>query len=192
MMPEKELGRDPVATQAPGLIAGFLYPLWLGIVFVLAGVGCAGAARVVTDMRTFLALCSAGWFGLCYVYYFMIQYRLTRVLEDEPGWWGSYTPAGIVWRQFVPIYGIYVLYQWTKEVGGYIEWRLGRSFHGGPLTFVGLLVGACLLGGRLRWEVAGQIIVFASFLFFYRALGVALLLPAPGERMPLRGTLGMV
>jgi hypothetical protein len=126
------------------------------------------------------------------VYYFMCIHRLIRVMGTQPDWWSEYTPAGVVWRTFVPFYGIYVLYQWTGDVESYTNWRLGISSRVGLLTFAGLMIGSIL---SLYQPVSGlgYLIEFASLLLLYKPIRRALLVPAPTASSAPRydGTLGL-
>lgn len=130
---------------------------------------------------------------LSYVYYFMCVHRIIRVLQREPGWSVDYTPAGAVWRQFIPFYGLVFNYRWTGDVADYTKWRLGtESWAGGR---AGLWAFLCLLLGFILSNFlfpVGLAIVFGGLFLLDVPLRRALNAPAPESGAPgYNGTLGL-
>ena len=168
-----------------------LHPVWPGLLLVV--VACSFDVLMKGSSRWLLLwqICWLVTVTITGVYGFMIQYRIAQVLEQEPGWWGSYTPFGIVWRQLIPIYGLFVVYRWTKEIGSYLEWRLGRPFRGGLWAFLTFLAGVLMQGESPLWSLVGGLLTFVSFLFLYGPMRVAFTGAAP-DRSLSRGTVGMV
>ena len=164
-----------------GLAGGYL--LFALLAYVLPAQGLpASAAAIVAAIAGLMS----------FVYYFMCVHRLIRVLRTQPDWWSEYTPAGVVWKQFIPLYGIYVLYQWTGDVESYTNWRLNRKSKVGLGAFLGLFVGFIAMNSQsAAW--LGFFLVFGSLALLYvpvwRALAVAAPDTSGGPRFD--GTLGL-
>lgn len=114
------------------------------------------------------------------------------MLRMEPDWWSEYTPAGVVWKQFVPLYGIYVLYQWTGDVESYTNWRLTRKSKAGLGAFLGLFIGFATMNSQSAvW--LGLFLVYGSLALLYVSVWRVLAVAAPdtsgGPRFD--GTLGL-
>ncbi len=154
-----------------------LLPVWLG--FVLASGGFVGVVVGIAALGAGSARGLYFLFGLpAFVYYFFVINRMIKVLEGEPGWSAEYTPAGVVWKQFIPLYGIFFLYQWTGDVERYINLRTGSSGRAGLLTFLGLFLGFML---RLVDGFLGLFVVFAAFYVLVIPLQKALSVAPPTE-----------
>jgi hypothetical protein len=119
------------------------------------------------------------------LYYFMIVYRLTKVMESQPQWWGSYSPIGVVLRLFVPLYNLWVLYYWTKEIGRYLDWRLNRSSDPGLKTFLGLVLMGIVSAFGDAGSIIGGIGMSAAFYFLYIPLRSML-----NRNPPIQSTFG--
>lgn len=154
-----------------------LLPVWVG--FVLASGGFLGVVFGVAVAGMGSARALGFLFGLpAFVYYFFLIHRMIKVLEDEPGWSAEYTAAGVVWRQFIPLYGIYFLYQWTGDVARYLQWRTGRHGQAGLFTFLGLLLGFLL---RFVDGFVGLIVIFAALYLLVIPLRRALATRPPDD-----------
>ncbi len=119
-----------------------------------------------------------------YVFYLMLLHRTTRVLEDQPYWWGRYSAWGIVWRQMIPVYNIYALWHWTRTAGEYIEWRLGQESKAGELAFWCVVPGLLLFFSDtipLAIAMMGMLLVLVGFELLYGPLQRALARAAPAE-----------
>lgn len=88
------------------------------------------------------------------IYWFMSVYRLHKILEEATGGRYPISPRRAVWTQLVPLYNIYWMFRWTREVADFVnhahgEEVLGRDRHGWMLlgaAFVGrLFTGSYLL-----------------------------------------------
>jgi hypothetical protein len=172
-----------------------LRPLWIGLLLASLELAFALYARfsVGNDLLVGLGTMFSGLSGVtAIVYYFMSVHRLIRVLRTQPDWWSEYTPAGVVWRQFIPFYGLYVLYQWTSDVESYVNWRLGITSKAGLMAFIGLLVG---FGFSDFHPVAwiGFFLMTGSLALLYHPVERALMVapPADGAAPRYDGTLGL-
>ena len=166
-----------------------LRPVWVGLALTVVGFFLFALLAQSADAETARGL--ATLFGLpALIYYFMIVHRIIRVLDTQPGWSGEYTPAAAVWKQFIPFYGLYFLYEWPGDVESYINWRLGRESRVGLWTFLGLITGFLL---RFFDSFVGLMVIMASLYILYVPLRKALATappmdaPAPGYN----GTLGL-
>ncbi|HKO19309.1 MAG TPA: hypothetical protein VJU82_10525 [Acidobacteriaceae bacterium] len=166
-----------------------LRPLWIGVVWVIAGFLLSALLVPYTDTNTargFVALFA----GPTYIYYFMIVHRVVRVLDSQPGWSVEYTPAAAVVKHFIPFYGFYFMYVWPRDVESYIKWRTGKETRVGLWAFLGLLIGLLL---RLADPYLGTLIMICSLYILYLPLRNALGttepvdMPSPG----FNGTLGL-
>lgn len=172
-----------------------LRPLWIG--FVLAAIDqllCIPAGWTTPEPGSLPELLQGlgALIGLLgFVYYFMCVHRLTRVLEKQPEWSSEYTPAGMVWRQFVPLYGLYVLYQWTGDVESYANWR-GVATGSGRACFIGIFIGLALTRYQPLAGI-GHAIVFGSLMLLYAPVRRLLIMPVPagGAAPRYDGTLGL-
>jgi uncharacterized membrane protein YfcA len=166
-----------------------LRPLWVGILLTIGGFFLFAFDAPLTDAETVRGLeflCSLP----ALVFYFMVVHRIIRVLDEQPGWSVKYTPAAAVWKHFIPLYGIYFLSVWPRDVESYINWRLGRESRVGLWTFAGLLIGFLL---RFADMFLGMLVIMASLYILYAPLKRAVAAtsptdtPAPGYS----GTLGL-
>jgi len=164
--------RGPAAMQpdyyspAGPVVARWLPPLWVAMVMSLAMSVTDILARKhpATRWLEFADAVVSLAFG---VYFFTIVWRLTKVLESLPEWWGSYSPTGVVLRLLVPIYNLWVLYYWAKEIGRYLDWRLNRSSGTEVKFFTGfivMVVVSCL--GDVGSIVGGTGIMGLFYLFY--------------------------
>lgn len=116
-----------------------LRPLWVGI-----SVAAFGIIADLLGKRNFLPDFTPGVASVCgvfvLVFYYMVCDRVARVLERQPDWVSSYTPAGVVWRQLIPFYGLYVLYTWLQEIEEFANARAGEGSSFGRVTFLAILV----------------------------------------------------
>jgi hypothetical protein len=176
-----------------------LRPLWIGFalsavggVFMLAkiwstvpgeGLSTQPVPALMQMFSTFAGIAAA-------VYYFMCIHRLYRVLGTQSGWQSEFTPAEIVWQQFIPFFGIFVLYQWTGDVESYMDWRLETSAIG-KQAFLGLMVGFVMgLWVPIAW--LGHGVVFGALAILYGPVRRAMLLPPLDSGAPgYHGTLGL-
>lgn len=188
----------PAADERPSLLrplrVGFLLSIVQGALYLAARLtapppGSEPAAALVPA----LAQLASALLGIAaIVYYFMCIHRLIRVLGRQPGWECEFTPAGVVWRQLVPFYGLYVLYKWTSDVEQYTDWRLGRTSAIGVQALIGVMVGS----GMAWWlDVAwlGHVVVFCALAILYKPVRHALrtLPPDDGASPRYDGSLGL-
>jgi hypothetical protein len=94
-----------------------------------------------------------------FVYWLVCVHKLHLVLAQAPGWKHPISPARAVWFHFIPIYSLYWLYKWPRELGKYVNWRLQRAAikpeRAGLYVF--LSYAACLFLGP-----GGLILLFLS------------------------------
>jgi hypothetical protein len=184
-VPPPPIPFEPLLTFKPKR----LRPVWVGLVLAVVGFFLYAFSAIGADAEKAKGL-AAFWALPVWIYYFMIIHRIIRVLDTQPGWSAEYTPAAAIWKQFIPFYGLYFLYQWPSDVESYINWRLGRESRVGLWTFLGLITGI-LLGYADAF--VGGLVMMASFYVLYVPLRQALATappsdaPAPGYD----GTLGL-
>lgn len=193
--PSPYAGADPLYPPAP---PPRLRPLWpafavLGIAGVLLLLSRQGLQSDAINPAYVLVLISILLSFAAYIYYFLCVHRMIRTLEQEPGWNVDYTPAGAVWRQFIPFYNLVFNYRWTGDVADYAKWRLGNDggFGGrtGLWAFLLILLGALASNALFP---AGMAIMFAGLALLGVPLRRALGMPAPELGAPgYNGTLNL-
>jgi hypothetical protein len=96
-----------------------------------------------------------------------------------------------VWRQFIPFYGIFVLYEWTGDVESYVNWRSVGGSAIGKQAFFGLMIGF-LMGWWIPIAWLGHVVVFGAIAILYVSVQRALLVAPPESGAPgYDGTLGL-
>jgi hypothetical protein len=60
------------------------------------------------------------------VYWLVCVHRLHVVLKEVPGWKHPISPARAVGFHFLPVYSLYWLYKWPRELAKFVNWRLQR------------------------------------------------------------------
>jgi hypothetical protein len=172
-----------------------LRPLWIGFLLAFIELLFLLLTHIFTGNDLLVGLCMlfSGLAGIgAIVYYCMSIHRLIRVLRTQPDWSSEYTPAGVVWRQFIPLYNLVVLYQWTGDVESYVDWRLGITSKAGLWTFIGLMIGFAFASfHQVVW--VGYAIITGSLAFLYVPVRRALLVapPADGAAPRYDGSLGL-
>lgn len=159
-----------------------LRPLWVGVVLGVADLcltlfGKRVHQPVALDVA---AVCEVA----CIVYYFMILHRIAWVMRSEPDWWEIYTPAGIIWRQFVPLYGIYVLYQWLRGIEDHLNSRLGSDIKVGLWTFIAMVVSWLPGLNEEYGQPISFILMISCFYLLYPRLNRAIAVPRPAGWIP--------
>lgn len=122
---------DPrLESRAEADLARQLPRIWIGYLLCLATFvdEAAVVARhpEITSGRLFpppLHLFLLGFVSV--VYWLVCVHKLHVVLAFVPGWKHPVSPARAVWFHFIPIYSIYWLYRWPREVAAFVNWKLG-------------------------------------------------------------------
>ena len=168
--------------------APLLLPLrvgyWLAALSIASGLL---SRRLTSTTAGRLVLVTVGLLAVAwFVFYLRLLHRTTRVLEEQPLWWGRYSAAGIVWRQFIPFYNVYALWHWTRTAGEYVGWRLGQESKAGELAFWCIAPGLLLFfsdEAPLPVAALGMLLVMLGFEFLYGPVRRALAIPSPATRM---------
>jgi hypothetical protein len=157
-LPHSDSGADRLHPQAPPPFP----QLWIGYLFVLAVVAAEIVAtelhpemvngeRITPPLYLFLVL----FLGV--VYWLVCIHRLHVVMQHVPGWKHPISPARAVGFHFVPIYYLYWIFKWPREIARFVNLRLRHP--------------------AMRFQVPGVITLMAFLigLFFDRGLGLFLL-----------------
>jgi hypothetical protein len=91
------------------------------------------------------------------VYWLVCVYKYHVVTRHVPGWKHPISPARAVGFHFIPIYYIYWIFKWPREIARFVNWKFGQPF--------------------MKPQVVG-LMVFAGFLllfFFDPGLGLVML-----------------
>ena len=110
------------------------------------------------------------------VYWLVCVHKLHVVLAFVPGWKHPVSPARAVWFHFIPIYSIYWLYRWPREVAGFVNWKMRTQALRPPNAGVFMLVSyfsLVLLGP------GGLILLFFALSYLTTWVARALVWQAP-------------
>jgi hypothetical protein len=89
------------------------------------------------------------------VYWLVCVYRYHAVMQHVPGWKHPISPARAVGFHFIPIYYIYWIFKWPREIARFVNWKFGKPF--------------------MKPQVVG-FTVFTAFLLFFFDAGLGLIL----------------
>lgn len=173
-----ELLAPPLTRRTAGL-----YPAWVGFALAGGSLICHGLGLVIPHLAKPAGYAGDMFYFLGIVYYFVMVYGIARLLREQPGWWQEYSPWGVVWRQMLPLHGLYALSRWLLAIETYVCWRAGKMIRFGWLVFVLLLVGFLCQENPII-EFVGEVLMFGSLLLVYQRLELALQVSEPGPLMP--------
>jgi Domain of unknown function (DUF4328) len=181
--------------REPGAESGTLPPLpriWIGY---LLGLATIVAEMVAVSLHPELAkgsditkgefvipplyLFLASFVG--FVYWFVCIYQIHVVLAHVPGWKHPISPGRAVGFHFIPVYFLYWLFKWPKEIAGFVNGRLGRKV----MRFVGIGI-AFLLAPATRFldPGFGLILLFMPLSYVARCVAYALAEPSASAPIP--------
>jgi hypothetical protein len=89
------------------------------------------------------------------VYWLVCVYRYHVVMQHVPGWKHPISPARALGFHFIPIYYLYWIFKWPREIARFVNWKFGKPF--------------------MKPQVVG-LIVFTAFLLFFFDAGLGLIL----------------
>lgn len=130
---------------------------------------------VIPPLYLFLAS-FIGW-----VYWFVCVYKVHVVLARVPGWNHPISPARAVGFHFIPIYNLYWMFEWPREIAVFVNGRLGRKV----MKPVGIGV-AVLLAQVLRVldPGFGLVLMFMPLSYVTRCVAYALAEPPVSSQIP--------
>jgi hypothetical protein len=89
------------------------------------------------------------------VYWLVCVYRYHVVMQHVPGWKHPISPARALGFHFIPIYYLYWIFKWPREIARFVNWKFGKPF--------------------MKPQVVG-LMVFTAFLLFFFDAGLGLIL----------------
>ena len=117
-----------------------------------------------------------------FVYWFVCVYQIHVVLKSVPGWSHPISPARAVGFHFIPIYFLYWIFKWPREIAVFVNGRLRRNV----MKSVGIGVAVLLaLVMRLLDPGFGLILLFMPLSYVTRCVAYALAEPpASAQNLP--------
>lgn len=115
------------------------------------------------------------------VYWFVCIYRYHVILKMMPGWKHPISPARAVGFHFIPIYNLYWIFKWPKEIAKFVNERL-RAPVMKPVAVGVAVVGALVL--RLFDPGFGLMLLFFSMSYISECLRRAFAAPPGLFRTP--------
>jgi hypothetical protein len=109
------------------------------------------------------------------VYWFVCIYRLHVVLAQVPGWKHPIAPARAAGFHFIPIYNLYWLFRWPREIAIFVNQRLQRPVMK-PMAVSVAALAALLL--RVVDPGLGLILLFLPMSYVAECLRRAFIGPA--------------
>lgn len=116
-----------------------------------------------------------------FVYWLVCVYQIHVVLARVPGWHHPISPRRAVGFHFIPVYFLYWLFKWPKEIAAFVNGRLGRKVMksvGVGIAFLLALVMHFLDSGF------GLILLFIPLSYLTRCVAFALAQPAASAAIP--------
>lgn len=114
------------------------------------------------------------------VYWLVCVHRYHVILEQVPGWKHPVSPARSVGFHFIPIYYLYWIFKWPREITKYVNWRFHQP------VMKPYLAGAIILSGfaisLLLDPGLGLIALFMAASYISACLRRALALPPMAPR----------
>jgi hypothetical protein len=163
--------------------------IWIGYAFALAAMGAelvtaalhpemVNAERMTPPLYLFLFV----FVGL--VYWLVCIHRLHVVMQHVPGWKHPISPARAVGFHFLPIYYLYWVFKWPKEIARFVNLRLQREVM--KYQIPGVISLIAFLVGPLFDPPLGLFLLFFSISYVTAWLRRALATPPePGTAEPL-------
>ena len=178
--------REPVAGSSA------LPRVWIGYAL--------GLATIITEMVAFslhpelakgpdiskgeflippLYLFLANFIG--FVYWLVCVYKIHVVLARVPGWHHPVSPGRAVGFHFIPVYFLYWLFKWPKEIAAFVNGRLGRKV----MKSVGIGIAFLLaLAMHFLDSGFGLILLFMPLSYLTRCVAFALAQPTASTSIP--------
>lgn len=137
----------------------------------------ARGERVIPPLYLFLLL----FVGI--VYWLVCVHRFHVILQHVPGWKHPISPARAVGFHFIPIFYLYWMFKWPKEIARFVNSRfpqpLMRPYMPGVMMLAAFLVGPLFDAGL------ALILLFVSIAYVSACLRRALASPPPSVLPPL-------
>jgi len=162
--------------------------LWIGYLFGIATViaefialsrhpEMAKGDAVIPPLYLFLVI----FVGL--VYWLVCVYRFHVILQHVPGWKHPISPARAVGFHFIPVYYLYWIFKWPKEIAVFVNWRFRQPVMKPYLT--GFMILAAFFTGPLLDPGLGLMLLFFATSYISACLRRAFAFPAgPAENTP--------
>lgn len=160
--------------------------IWIGYLFGLATIiaeyvavsrhpEMAKGERVIPPLYLFLLI----FVGI--VYWLVCVHRFHVILQQVPGWKHPISPGRAVGYHFIPVFYLYWMFKWPKEIAGFVNSRfpqpLMRPYTAGVMMLTAFLVGPLFDPGL------ALILLFVSISYVSACLRRALASPPP-TRVP--------
>jgi hypothetical protein len=116
-----------------------------------------------------------------FVYWFVCVYQIHVVLARVPGWNHPISPARAVGFHFIPIYFLYWVFKWPREIAVFVNGRLRRNV----MKSVGIGV-ALLLALVMRFldPGFGLVLMFMPLSYVTRCVAYAVAEPPASAQIP--------
>jgi hypothetical protein len=109
------------------------------------------------------------------VYWLVCIHRFHVILQCVPGWKHPISPARAVGFHFIPIYYLYWIFKWPKEISKYVNWRFHlpvmKPYLAGSIILAGFVLGLFFDPGF------GLIVFFMAISYISACLRRAFALP---------------
>jgi len=181
--------------REPGAKSGVLPPLprvWIGYLLGLATIIAEMVALALHPELAKGSDISKGEFAIPplylflanfigFVYWLVCIYQIHMVLARAPGWKHPISAGRAVGFHFIPIYFLYWLFKWPKEIAVFVNWRLGRKVMSSVRIGIAFLLALAL---HLLDSGFSLILLFMPLSYLTRCIAFALAEPAASASMP--------
>lgn len=133
--------------------------------------------RVIPPLYLFLLL------FVSIVYWLVCVHRFHTILQHVPGWKHPISPGRAVGYHFIPIFYLYWMFKWPKEIARFVNSRFPQPLMK-PYLPGGMMLAAFLVGPLLDAGLA-LIVLFVSISYVSGCLRRALASPPPNVPPPL-------
>lgn len=158
-----------LATIIAELVAVSLHPE------LAKGSNIAKGEFVIPPLYLFLA----SFIG--FVYWFVCVYQIHVVLAGVPGWNHPISPARAVGFHFIPVYFLYWVFKWPREIAVFVNGRLRRNVMKSAGIGVAILLALIM---RFLDPGFGLILLFMPLSYVTRCLAYALAGAQPSAQNP--------
>lgn len=160
---------ERLSTQLPNLRFGFGLAIALFVLEIVWGAQkelARGAPGAQSAGGYAAALFFVGAIvSLAYVLYCISAYHY--VVNKVDGWSHPISPKQAAWFHFIPVFNLYWVFKWPREMARFVNWRMQSNRMSGIL--VGALVLIGLIGRFFDASIGLAVIVFA-FAYISRCL----------------------
>jgi len=182
--PQTDPNAEPVQAQSlpplPQLWIGFLFGIGAVVAeFIAVSLHpeLAQGERAIPPLYLFLVI----FLGL--VYWLVCVHRYHVILQRVPGWKHPISPARAVGFHFIPIYYLYWVFKWPKEIATFVNARVRQPLMKPWLT--GFMILAAFVAGPFFDPGLGLALLFFALSYVSACLRRALATPAqPAETIP--------